>query len=71
MKKGCMPAAACGPFLLSLALSACGERTLPSTEENRQLENAAELLDSAPGELADIDENSLSTNEGNSADADP
>lgn len=67
MKKGRMPAVACGPFLLALALAACAERTTPSAEENRQLENAADLLNSAPGELADIDENALSTNESNAA----
>lgn len=67
MKKGRMPAVACGPFLLTLALAACAERTTPSAEENRQLENAADLLNSAPGELADIDENALSTNESNAA----
>jgi hypothetical protein len=52
---------------LTLALAACAERTTPSAEENRQLENAADLLNSAPGELADIDENALSTNESNAA----
>ena len=62
-----MPDLACGPFLLAFALAACGDRTTPSAEENRQLENAADLLDSAPGELANIDENALSTNESNSA----
>ncbi len=63
MKRGRMPFQACGPFLLALALTACGERTTPSPEENRQLENAADLLDSAPGELANIDENSLPISE--------
>ena len=58
-----MPSLACGPFLLALLLSSCGDRTTPSAEENRQLDNAAEMLDSAPGELANIDENGLGNSE--------
>jgi len=61
-----MPVRACGPFLLALALAACGDRTSPSAEENSQLENAADLLDSAPGELANVDENSFFTADDNS-----
>ena len=54
-----MPYRACGPFLLAILLASCGDKSTPSAEENRQLDNAAEMLDSAPGELANIDENSL------------
>ena len=59
MKLGRMPMLACGPFLLALALASCGDRSAPSEEENRQLDNAAEMLDAAPNELANIDENGL------------
>lgn len=59
-----MPGLACGPFLLALLLTSCGDRSTPSAEENRQLDNAAEMLDSAPGELANI-ENDLGPAEGN------
>jgi hypothetical protein len=59
MTKGRMPHRACGPFLLALALAACGDRTTPTAEENRQLDNAAEMLDSAPDALENIDENAL------------
>ncbi len=65
MTRGRTPFVACGPFLLVLALSACSERTTPSAEENRQLENAAEMLDSAPDALANIDENSLGSPDSN------
>jgi hypothetical protein len=61
--KGRMPFLACGPFLLALLLASCGERSSPSADENRQLDNAAELLNSAPGELANIDENALDASE--------
>jgi hypothetical protein len=63
MIKGRMPFRACGPFLLVLALSACGDRTTPSSEENRQLDNAAEMLNRAPGVLANVDENGLGNSE--------
>jgi len=59
MIKGRMPALACGPFLLALLLGACGDRTAPSAEENRQLDNAAEMLDEAPQTLGNIDSNAL------------
>jgi hypothetical protein len=65
MKKGRMPVLACGPFLLALLLGSCGDRSTPSAEENRQLDNAAEMLDSAPGELANIDANALGPAEEN------
>ena len=60
-----MPVLACGPFLLALLLGSCGDRSTPSAEENRQLDNAAEMLDSAPGELANIDANALGPAEEN------
>jgi hypothetical protein len=57
--KGRMPYRACGPFLLALLLAACGSGTSPSAEENRQLDNAAEMLDAAPQTLGNIDGNAL------------
>ncbi len=70
MKLGRMPMLACGPFLLALALASCGDRSAPSEEENRQLDNAAEMLDAAPNELANIDENSLGDAEPNEINTD-
>ncbi|MGI8704303.1 MAG: hypothetical protein ACR2JJ_00625 [Sphingomicrobium sp.] len=66
MNKGRMLPWACGPLLLALLLSACGEQTTPSAEEHEQLDNASEMLDSAPNALADIDDNSLGQPERNS-----
>ena len=54
-----MPYRACGPFFLGLLLSACGDGSKPSAAENEQLNNAAEMLDAAPGTLEGIDENAL------------
>jgi len=54
-----MPRRACGPFLLALALTACGDSSVPSARENEQLDNAAEMLDEAPNALEGIDENAL------------
>jgi hypothetical protein len=59
MKKGRPSILMSGPFLLAWLLAGCGDRTTPSPEEKRQLDNAAEMLNSAPGELSDIDENLL------------
>jgi hypothetical protein len=70
MNKGRMPIRACGPFLLALLLGSCGDRSTPSAEENRQLDNAAEMLDSAPGELANIDANALGPAEENAINMD-
>ena len=63
MKKGRMPILACGPFLLALWLASCGDRTAPSAEDNRQLDNAASMLDEAPDVLANVDANGLADNE--------
>jgi hypothetical protein len=52
---------------LLLLLASCSDKTAPSAEDNRQLENAADMLDSAPDSLANLDENALN-NEGNSID---
>lgn len=57
--KGRTPLRACGPFFMLVALASCAEESRPSAAENEQLENAAEMLDSAPAELEDIDENAL------------
>ncbi|HEU5481943.1 MAG TPA: hypothetical protein VFU80_02460 [Sphingomicrobium sp.] len=65
MVKGRMPYPACGPFLLALLLGACSDQSRPSAAENEQLDNAAEMLDAAPGTLANIDENALGEPERN------
>lgn len=70
MIKGRMPLLACGPFLFPLLLTACGDRTTPSAEENRQLENASEMLDAAPEMLSNIDENALGPADENSINRD-
>lgn len=58
-----MPTPACGPFLMVLLLCGCGESSRPSAGEEEQLNNAAEMLDSAPDELSNIDENALGETE--------
>ena len=63
-----MPALACGPFLLALLLGGCSESSRPSSAEEEQLDNAAELLDSAPDALSDIDDNEVGSAETNTAD---
>jgi hypothetical protein len=63
MDKGRTPYMASGPFLLSVVLAACSPASTPSSEDNRQLANAEEMLNSAPGELSDIDENALAQDE--------
>ncbi len=63
MIKGRMPLLACGPFLLALALSCCGDKTAPSPEENRQLDRAPDLL-------ANVDDNGLGNAEPESINTD-
>ena len=68
--KGRTPRRACGPFFMLVALASCAEDSRPSEAENAQLENAAEMLDSAPAALDDIDDNALGetgTNAGRTA----
>jgi len=68
MTKGRMPVLACGPFLLPLLLVACGgDRSVPSSEQNDQLNNAAEMLDQAPNALEGIDETALDSRPANQA----
>lgn len=57
--KGRMPGLACGPFLLAVLIAGCAERTRPSDSENEKLDNAAEMLNSAPATLNSIDRNAL------------
>jgi hypothetical protein len=60
MKKGRAPALACGLFLCLPILTSCGSGdTAPTPEQNQQLANADELLNSAPETLSNIDENAL------------
>ena len=59
MIKGRSLIRACGPFSLLAALSGCAERTEPSAEESRQLDDAAEMLNAADEQLSDIDANAL------------
>ncbi len=54
MRKGRPPFVASGPFLCLLLLS-CSTETAPSAEDSRQLDNAEDMLDSAPAELSNID----------------
>lgn len=67
MIKGRMPLMACGPFVFALLLGACGSKSAPSAEQNRQLDNAAEMLDAAPQTLGNIDANALGRVDSNSA----
>jgi hypothetical protein len=53
-----------------MLLGACGDRTTPSAEQNRQLENASEMLDEAPKLLANVDENALGPADENSINTD-
>ena len=62
MNKGRTPQRACGPFLL-LLVAACSGGSSPSSADNRQLDEAANLLDAAPDELSNIDENALRESE--------
>jgi PBP1b-binding outer membrane lipoprotein LpoB len=67
MNLGRMPFQACGACVLALLLGACGTTTAPSAEENRQLDNAAEMLDAAPQSLENIDANALGPVDSNTA----
>ena len=69
MTKGRMPHRACGPFLVcvALALAACGDRSVPSAQENAQLDDAANMLNEAENALEGIDENSLSPHDENAS----
>jgi hypothetical protein len=70
VNKGRAPFRARGPFLLALLLAACSGRSTPTAEENRQLNNAAEMLDVAPNMLENIDENALGPTENTSVNMD-
>jgi hypothetical protein len=60
MKKGRAPILACGLFLCLPALASCGSGgTAPTPEQNQQLANTDELLNSAPDSLSNIDDNAL------------
>lgn len=65
-----MPRLACGPFVLAFLVAGCGNRTAPSAEQNRQLDNAAEMLDAAPQTLGNIDSNALGPVDANSINMD-
>ena len=67
MPKGRTSFATCGPFLLALMLASCGDRSTPTAEQNRQLDNAAEMLDSAPEILANVNSDMPGDAERNSA----
>jgi hypothetical protein len=66
MIEGRMPYRACGPFVLALLVGACSNSTAPSSAQNRQLDNAAEMLDAAPQTLNAVDANALGTVDSNS-----
>jgi hypothetical protein len=48
-------------------LGSCDDRSTPSAEQNRQLDNAAEMLDSAPDILSNVDSDLPDDVENNSA----
>jgi len=58
-----------------LALGACGRSDDKAggltAEENRQLDNAAEMLDTSPDSLVPADDNMLGNGEDSAADAQP
>jgi hypothetical protein len=44
----------------AFALAACGaDETAPSAEQNRALDEAAEMLNQAPNDLSRVDDNAL------------
>ena len=61
MRKGRLPIVATGPFLCLLLL-ACSSSTEPSAEESSRLDNAEDMLNSAPAELSNIDAGELERN---------
>ena len=61
MTKGRPLIIATGPFLCLLLL-ACSSSTEPSTEDSRRLDNAEDMLNSAPTELSNIDAGELERN---------
>ena len=66
MRKGRMPKLACGPFLC-LALLSCSDGTTPTSDQQQQLDNAADSLNEAAAELENIDLNVAEEPAGNSA----
>jgi hypothetical protein len=48
---------------LALTLAACGHREVPTSEENRQLDEADRLLNEAPANLDAIDDSGLAAND--------
>ncbi len=64
MRKGRLPFLATGPFFCLLLLS-CGSSTTPDSEESRRLDNAEEMLNSAPAELSNVDAGELEEAEHN------
>ena len=62
-----------GPLCFALAgmsaLAACGGSQAPTSEENRQLDEAGQLLNEAPGTLDKVDDSGLSgaANDGSGA----
>ena len=68
MNRGRTPIKAYGLFLCLLPLLvSCGrEDSTPTPEQNRQLANADAMLNAAPEDLSNIDENALGPAERNS-----
>lgn len=64
MRKGRLPTRASGPFLCLLLLS-CSNSTAPSAEDSHQLDNAEDMLNTAPAELSNIDAGELDAPEEN------
>ena len=58
MRKGRMPKLACGPFLC-LALLSCSDGTTPTSDQQQQLDNAADSLNQAAAEIESIDLNAI------------
>lgn len=73
MNAGGRPAIAGGPLCLLLAailpLAACREGEAPTAEQNRQMDEAAELLNQAPATLEAVDDGGLAgaANDGSGA----